>query len=232
MRRMRAAALLCAAATSGAPAGTVPCRFAVGFTGWTGGGGCPSAGATASCDSDAECNSPKMPGACCPHYGPGVGNCSGFSCVQPEGAAQRVCGMVHESPAGDVTPAGSCDADSAAPFCAKCNGGPCNPGSVFCASNSTCHNPSPAVSVACYPNGHDVPTPPTPPPSGVCGKTCADNADCWTGTSDCTNCITVSPNPGRCGTMCQDACNSDSECMVAGCGTCNKTTLPEPRCTP
>lgn len=77
-----------------------------------------------------------------------------------------------------------------------------------------------------------VPQPPVSPSKNVCLKSCKTNNDCWTGTSTCTNCITISPKPGVCGTMCQDQCSTDSECLVAGCGHCDMNAKPVPRCTP
>jgi hypothetical protein len=76
------AAACCATVLLGAPAAgaeapllqTVPCTFNKPFRGWTGAAAQCQPGAQVKCQTSSDCA--KLPGACCPHYGPGVGTCA------------------------------------------------------------------------------------------------------------------------------------------------------------
>ena len=154
-------ASLLAAAVAGSSS-TVPCTFNRAFVGWTGAAPqCPG-GAPVGCKTSQDCA--RLPGACCPHYGPGVGTCAGLSCVREErNATSSFCGTNTSSPGGgtgaNATPTGACRLGSEFHICAMCNSGPCSAGNARCASKSECQDPSPAVSLTCFKGGHEAPTP-------------------------------------------------------------------------
>ena len=74
-----AIASACCTIVVGAPAGahgpqTVPCTFNKPFRAWTGHAAQCQPGAQVKCKTSSDCA--DLPGACCPHYGPGVGSCT------------------------------------------------------------------------------------------------------------------------------------------------------------
>ena len=116
-------------------ASTIPCAFNSPFLGWTGVSPTCQPGARVACKTSADCAA--LAGACCPHYGPGTGTCAFLHCLkadQNDTTASAFCGMNTSSPPGgsgiNATPAGTCRLASRYPVCARCNAGPCGPGSV------------------------------------------------------------------------------------------------------
>ena len=155
-----AAAAAVAAAQDTAPP-TVPCAFNTPFRGWTGAAPQCRPGAQLKCQTSADCAG--LPGACCPHYGPGTASCAGLSCVRDSlNSTASFCGTNMSAPGGgsgvNATPAGQCRTGSAAPFCAFMHSGP-EAGNAMCASKAECEDPSPAISLTCFKAGHAAPHP-------------------------------------------------------------------------
>jgi hypothetical protein len=155
-----AAAAAVAAAQDTAPP-TVPCTFNTPFRGWTGAAPQCRPGAQLKCQTSADCAG--LPGACCPHYGPGTASCAGLSCVRDSlNSTASFCGTNMSAPGGgsgvNATPAGQCRTGSAAPFCAFMHSGP-EAGNAMCASKAECEDPSPAISLTCFKAGHAAPHP-------------------------------------------------------------------------
>ena len=142
---------------------SVPCVFNRPFLGWTGASSSCRPGAQVACQTSSDCAS--LPGACCPHYGPGVGTCAGLSCLRSDdNSSSAFCGVNVTSPGGHgpggaSTPAGVCFTNTSYPICGFCNAGGCTAGSASCVSKTTCEDPSPAMSLTCYPKGHSAPHP-------------------------------------------------------------------------
>jgi hypothetical protein len=143
-----------AAATNGS---WYPCTFNREFVQWTGAAAQCTPGAPVPCVTSSDCAA--LPGACCPHYGPGQGSCGFLGCLRADGTnTSAFCGTTVSSPGGGgpngSVPAGRCVNGSRAPICALCVAGACNPGNAMCLSAEQCADPSPMMSLQCFPKGH------------------------------------------------------------------------------
>jgi hypothetical protein len=142
--------------------GTVPCSFNRPFVDWSGQSGSSACipRNPVPCTEDGDCAA--LPAACCPHYGPGPSpGCGWLRCLRAESDAASFCGTSSISPGGGGTKDGLCQLGSAYPICAFCNSGPCSAGNAMCASQQMCTDPSPMISLTCYPEGHLAPPPAT-----------------------------------------------------------------------
>eukprot|EP01047_Picozoa_sp_COSAG01_P003513 COSAG01_NODE_105_length_26080_cov_7.640237_6_plen_141_part_00 len=84
-----------AAATNG---GWYPCTFNREFVQWTGAAAQCTPGAPVPCVTSSDCAA--LPGACCPHYGPGQGSCGFLGCLRADGTnTSAFCGTTITSPA-------------------------------------------------------------------------------------------------------------------------------------
>jgi len=191
------------------PSTTVPCVFNKPFVSWTGAASQCQPQMTVSCATSADCA--NLPGACCPHYGPGTGSCAGLHCLKDSpNATEAFCGVPSQSSGGAHSSAGECVVGSEYPFCGFCHAGACGAGNAMCASESMCSNPSPSVSLTCYKEGHAAPAP-TALGSGapLTTSNCSSPLDC---------CSTPSL-PFLCNRSAVCKCEEGGACFTSQCGT-------------